>query len=305
MKYVIFILLLATGAMQARAQGCSDAGFCSIGVLKNNTHPGGKVSRQLNIGAGYGLGQENTSIINPYVEYQTGLGKKWALQTKLTAAYATGFLGSNFNLGDIYVFSTYAAVNTPTSRVNLLGGIKAPLSSSNNKYQGKPLPLDYQASIGTWDFIAGINYIINNKWEINGGLQVPVIQRNKNTFFPDEFMGMKADGFAPTNNFRRKSDVLARLGYYIQLAAASISIKPNLLAIYHTGKDSYEDRFGKRTTLQGSAGLTLNAGIAATKKFTNGNILEVVAATPFITRDVRPDGLTRSAVFNVQYSFVL
>ena len=132
-------------------------------------------------------------------------------------------------------------------------------------------------------------------------VQVPVIQVNKNTFFPDEYTDMRVNNFAPTNKFRRKSDALLRVGYYIPLGS-SVMIKPNLLAIYHFGEDRYENRFGAVTSIKNSGGLTLNGGFILTKQFKNANHLELIAATPFIVRTVRPDGLTREAAFSLQYS---
>ncbi len=300
MKLLLTILLLFITITTINAQGCSDAGFCSLGVLKTKMD---SAKHTISIGANYGAGEEGTSTINPYAEFSYHLNKSWAFQTKITATYANGFLGNKFNLGDVYGFAVYSPKLKGSNILSLLGGVKVPLTSANDKFNGKPLPLDYQSSIGTYDVIAGANYVINKKWELNAGLQVPVIQVNKNTFFPDEFTDARIASFTPTNNFRRKSDALVRVGYYINLPSSSITIKPNLLAIYHLGKDSYENRFGKRTEINNSDGLTLNGGLIITKKFRNNNRFEIVAATPFIVRDVRPDGLTRSAVINLQYSF--
>jgi hypothetical protein len=288
-------------AFYSFGQGCSDAGFCSLGVLKNNLLD--TAQNTISIGMNYGLGYQNTKITNAYIEYGTRLNERLSFQTKLTGTYATGFLGSNFNIGDIYGTLNYSLKNELDYSINLIGGVKVPLTAGNsNNSAGKPLPLDYQASIGTYDAIGGINYIVNSQWEFNAGIQLPVVQVNKSIFFPDVYTDVRAQEFAPTNNFKRKGDVLGRIGYYIMLPAASITIKPSLLAIYHLGTDTYEDRFGKTTNINGSKGLTLNGTLVATKKFSNGNSLEVLVATPFIVRKVRPDGLTRSGVINVQYT---
>jgi hypothetical protein len=303
MKKISFLFCAVLFVSFATAQGCSDAGFCSLSVLKNqqNNNPN---KNSFSIGANYGIGEQNTHSINPYIEYSRKLNSNFSLQTKITAAYATGFLGSSFNAGDIFGFVTYTTQSkNKLNSFSLLSGVKVPLTSSNDKNNsGYPLPLDYQSSLGTFDFIAGFNFIANQKWELNAGLQIPLINNNKNTFFPDEYSDPKALKFALTNNFERKSDALVRLGYYIKLPK-SITIKPNLLAIAHLANDTYEDRFGKRQTINNSAGLTLNGGIVATKYFNTKNELELVTATPFIVRDIRPDGLTRSAVINLQYKF--
>lgn len=303
MKKIILIIVLGITVQYAMAQGCSDAGFCSLSVLKNQQSTN-KYKNSFTVGMNYGSGEQSTSSMNPYIEYSRKLNSKLNFQAKLTATYASGFVGSNFNVGDAFAFITHTSLSkNKQNSFTLLGGIKLPFTSANDKNSnGKPLPLDYQSSIGTFDAIIGFNFVANKKWEVNTGLQVPVINSNKNSFFPDEYTDARIKNFAPTNNFERKSDVLLRLGYYITLPK-SFTIKPNLLAIYHLGNDSYEDRFGKRQSINGSDGLTLNGGIVATKSFNQKSELELVIATPFIYRDIRPDGLTRKAVINFQYKF--
>ena len=304
MKIVFFLFIGLSLRLTAFPQGCSDAGFCSLGILKNNTAAAGK-KYSIAIGANYGAGEQSTNTFNPYLEYAVKANSHLSYQLKITSVYANGFLGSTFNIGDAFGFINYAAKPKNINRLSFLSGIKIPLSYSNDKNKdGKPLPLDYQSSIGTFDLIEGVNYIIREKWELNTGIQIPVIQKNKNTFFPDEYSDPRINNFPATNNLKRKSDALLRAGHYFYFKKASVTFKPNILAIYHLGEDTFENRFGKRTSISGSDGLTMNAGIIATKRFKNSNQLELVVAAPFIVRDTRPDGLTRSAVVNIQYSFL-
>ena len=303
MKTVLLLLIGLSLHLAVFSQGCSDAGFCSLGILKNNTTSSGK-KYSISIGVNYGAGEQNTSTFNPYLEYAVKVNSKYSYQLKITSVYANGFLGSAFNMGDIFGFVNYTANPKSINRISFLSGIKIPLSYSNDKNKnGKPLPLDYQSSIGTFDLIEGVNYIIREKWELNAGIQIPVIQKNKNTFFPDEYSDPRVSNFSATNNFKRKSDALLRVGHYIFFKRSSVTLKPNILAIYHLGEDSYENRLGKRESINGSDGVTMNAGIMATKRFKNNNQLELITAAPFIVRDSRPDGLTRSFVVNFQYSF--
>jgi len=301
-KKFLFLLLLIGQQAVTQAQGCSDAGFCSLSVLKNNV-AASKNKHSIQIGSSFGIGEENTQTINPYIAYQQQFNKKWSVQAKLTATSASGFLGNSFNIGDFFAFATHTSTKDSTSSLTWLGGIKIPLTDANNQNKANiSLPLDYQSSIGTYDVIVGVNYIFKKHWEINGGLQLPIIQQNKNAFFPTNFTDERAKSFAPTNLFKRSADVLARVGYYVQIPSQSIVIKPNLLAIYHVAEDTYVNTAGIKTALDGSAGLTLNGGIIATKTFKNNHQLELVAATPFVVRTIRPDGLTRSLVFNIQYN---
>jgi hypothetical protein len=306
MKYFLACLVTMAISINGFGQGCSDAGFCSLGSLKNhieNDSLSGAKKQRFSLGINYGRGEQNTSTINGYAEYAIKFNNTLAFQSKITGTYATGFLGSAFNVGDVYATFNYSPKVSDANSLSLVGGVKVPVSYGNSKNsEGKPLPLDYQASIGTYDAIGGVNYIIDRRWEFNAAIQVPVIQVNKSTYFPDEFSDPRALEFAPTNQFKRKSDVLARVGYYIFLRQSSIILKPSLSGIYHVGNDSYENRFGQRTGIAGSRGLTLNGSIVATKQLKNGNQIEVFVGTPFIVRKERPDGLTRSAVINFQYT---
>nr|WP_294790125.1 hypothetical protein [uncultured Mucilaginibacter sp.] len=294
--------LVVTLSSRVLSQGCSDAGFCSLGALKN-VADGSQPKRMLDIGFNFGYGEQKTITYNPYIQYGVVISERVSIQGKLTSTYANGFLGSKFNLGDVYGVVTYTPTNYPNSSLRLIGGIKIPLTTANDKNAaGLALPLDYQSSIGTYDVIAGVNYIYSGHLEVDAALQVPVIQNNKSSFFPDNFPpDSRLNNFPPTNQFRRRPDVLFRLGYYINLPA-SFSLKPNLLAIYHTGNDSYLNRTNMRVELINSQGLTLNEGVNITKQFGNNNRLELIAAMPVIGRKLRPDGLTRKWVLNVQYS---
>ncbi len=303
-KILLILLVSALFTTYTYGQGCSDAGFCSLGILKNNITDSVSARHQaIRFGLNYGLGEQQTSTINPYVEYSLKLGARFNFQSKITATYATGFLGSNFDIGDWYNTISYNAKLNSDNDLNFIAGVKTPFTAGNDKNSaGNSLPLDYQSSIGTYDAIGGINYIVHKTWEFDLAAQIPVIQINKNQFSPTLYSDVRALKFLATNNFRRKSDLLGRIGYYIPLSASSITLKPSLSVIYHLDNDSYENDLGNRTSIANSKGVTLNATIVATKRLSNGNQFEIILGAPFVVRKARPDGLTRDAVINFQYT---
>ena len=302
---VFFIVGLCKSCI-VNAQGCSDAGFCSLGGLKSSIERADTTKvNSLAFGIGYGQGLEQTQYVNTYIEYSRKLGKSFSVQAKLTAAYATGFAGQNIDAGDLFVFGAYRLAKKENSNWSFLAGAKIPLNNSNNSNSnGVVLPLDYQSSIGTYDIIAGINFSLKKHWEFNAGFQAPIINENKNTFLPSDFGDERINEFTPTNHFKRKSDGLIRVGYALKIPKSKWKLKPNLLAIYHFGNDMYENMAGQTIEIKDSEGLTLNGGLIATYSFKNSDQLEFVVATPFIVREVRPDGLTRSIVFNAQYKII-
>ena len=67
------------------------------------------------------------------------------------------------------------------------------------------------------------------------------------------------------------------------------------------GEDTYQNVFGNRENIKGSDGLTINGNLITTYNFNKKNSLELSLATPFLIRDIRPDGLTRKFVAGLIY----
>lgn len=78
-----------------------------------------------------------------------------------------------------------------------------------------------------------------------------------------------------------------------------LSVTGGVLGIYHLGKDTYIDAgvSDNPIAIHGSAGVTLNVTGMATWKITDQISMGFSVGIPFVVRDVRPDGLTRSFVF--------
>lgn len=157
--------------------------------------------------------------------------------------------------------------------------------------------MDYQASLGTFDALAGLNYIYASL-SLSASVQYPVVNINKNSYIA-EFSG--TDDFNTTNLFERKPDALLKGEYNYN--TGRFNIRPSALFIYHLGEDSYEDIFGNRQEINGSEGLTVNGALELTYSADNRNSIELLAATPFVVREERPDGLTRGLVLTISYNY--
>lgn len=293
-----FTLLLIS---KITAQGCSDAGFCTLQYHQQQTTKGDHSLRNsITTDITFGLGDGNTKLLTPSILYSRKFGRRFSWDTKVTASYITGSLGNIFNAGDWYSTVNYALPRQNKKEINLLAGIKIPMTSANDKIKGQPLPMAYQTSLGTYDLLLGTAWVLNQKIDINAAFQVPVINSNKNTFIKDFATDTR---FETTNNFKRKPDALLRLGYILNSTNKKWLFRPNALAIYHLGEDSYEDIFGKRQDLRGSSGLTLNLNLQAQYKLSGARAIGFSVAAPVIVRDIRPDGLTRSLTIGVNYLF--
>ena len=277
------------------AQGCSDAGICSIG---NSFQTSDKESKNgIEAGAIFGTGEADVTYISPYLTYTRTINERLSLSSKITYSVASGNFGQRGAFGDAFLIGNYNWKPKTNTQWSSLLGFKIPFTSSNLKINEFSLPLDYQSSLGTFDLIAGLN-LNYKKWDFNTAVQIPVFNNNKNSYFR-EFSN--TDDFPSTNLFKRKSDALFRTTYTFQTATKKFTFKPNVLFIYHLGEDSFENAFGQRETIKNSDGLTINGNIIGAYTINTKNSIELSLATPFLVREVRPDGLTRGFTAGIIY----
>ena len=290
------MLIIAIGIFSnSFAQGCSDAGICSIGNGFQTTDK--ELKNGIEIGSIFGTGEADVTYISPYITYTRTINERFSLSSKITYSVASGSFGKRGAFGDAYLIGNYNWKPKTNKQWSSLVGFKIPFTSSNLKINEFSLPLDYQSSLGTFDLIAGLN-LNYKKWDFNIAVQIPVFNNNKNSYFR-EFSN--TDDFPSTNLFERKSDALFRTTYTFQTSNKKFTFKPNVLFIYHIGEDSFENAFGQRETIKNSDGLTINGNIIGAYAINAKNSIELSLATPFVVREVRPDGLTREFTAGIIY----
>jgi len=295
MKKVFLILAIILITNFAFAQGCSDAGICSLGHGFQSSDK--DVKNTFEIATIFGAGESDVKYFSPYISYTRKINDKIELSTKVTFSTATGSFGTRGAFGDAFLIGKYSFAAQNNTQWSALLGWKIPFTTSNLKINGYSLPLDYQSSLGTFDLFLGTNFKYK-KWDFNAALQIPVFNNNKNSFFA-EYSG--TDDFPTTNLFERKSDALFRATYTLNTKNQKFTFKPNVLFIYHIGEDSYENIFGKRENFVGSKGLTINGNLISAYNINKQKSVELSIAAPFVVRDIRPDGLTRSFVLALHY----
>jgi len=295
MKKVILISVTVLFTTFGFAQGCSDAGICSIG---HGFQSGDKVLKNtIEIATIFGVGEVDVKYFSPYISYTRQINEKIELSTKVTFSTTNGSFGTRGAFGDAFLIGKYSFKEKNNTQWSTLLGWKFPFTTSNLKINGYSLPLDYQSSLGTFDLFLGTNYKIK-KWDFNAAIQIPVFNNNKNSYFA-EYSG--TEDFPTTNLFERKSDALLRATYTLNTKNQKFSFKPNVLFIYHLSEDSYETIFGKRENFVGSEGLTINGNLISTYNINDQKSVELSIAAPFVVREIRPDGLTRSFVLALHY----
>ena len=277
------------------AQGCSDAGICSIGKSFQEETKTFKNSFEINSILGQGDG--NVSIFTQTLSYTRKFTDQFSLSSRATFNLANGDFGTRGQFGDAYLIGNYQFKEINKKQWSILLGWIFPFTTANAKINNISLPMDYQSSLGTFDLFLGTN--LNYKaWDFNLAVQIPVFNNNKNSYFDELSV---SDDFPTTNLFKRKSDALFRTIYTLKTTSSKFLFKPNVLFIYHLGEDTFENQFSNRETVKGSDGLTINGNLIGIYNINSKNSIELSVATPFVVRDVRPDGLTRKFVASLIY----
>lgn len=296
MKNILVLCFLFLGINDfAYAQGCSDAGICSARHSFDNSE---EYKNTIIVASVFGTGESDVSYFSPYLSYTRKINNRFSLSGKVTYSSATGNLGTQSSFSDAFLFGNYNFKEYKKKQWSITTGWKIPFTHSNLKIKDRSLPLDYQASLGTFDWITGVNlkYI---SWDFNVAIQVPIFNNNKNSYFKD--LALTKD-FLSTNLFERKSDALFRTSYTFQTTSKKWKFTPNVLFIYHLDEDTFENRLGNREAIIGSKGLTINGNFITSYTLTSASKLEVSVAAPFLVRENRPDGLTRKFIMAIQYS---
>ena len=291
---VVGLVFMFSGTMYA--QGCSDAGVCTIHSFKpNGIDSLSQNHNQIKVGASYGAADYDITVFGNYVEYNRQINDKFGIDAKLTSLYQTGNDISSFGLSDIFINSSYRI--SKKSTVTL--GFKVPLSDANRQEDGRALPMDYQSSLGTFDLVLGFGYNIGSL-QLVAALQQPLTQNNNEFFAEDYPLSSPLRQFQSTNQFVRSGDVLLRASYPINFGK-KFRLTPSLLPIYHLANDKYTNQDDIQVEIEGSQGLTLNWNVYLDYELANDQALQLNVGSPFIVRDARPDGLTRSFVASLEY----
>lgn len=293
---IMMMIGLSALIYTARGQGCSDAGFCTLGNFKpNGLDSTSGFKNELKLGLSFGRADHSITIFGTHLDYQRMLNKKLSFSARLTSLSQSGNGISAFGFSDLFLSADYPAGTI--GKITL--GFKLPLNDASKIKNNLPLPMDYQSSLGTLDLLLGISRVWN-KFHLALALQQPLAQ-NQNEFAAEDYpAGSALKKFQTTNRFRRRGDVMARVSYSIPLNN-QFKITPGLLPVIHLGKDQYTDREGLERAIDGSQGLTLNGTVHFDYEINNNHSLQLNAGVPFIVRKERPDGLTRSFIATLEY----
>ena len=304
MKFILSILFVFFLAEYLYSQGCSDAGFCTIGNIRTTPLDTVKEKKnKLSLLFTNGMGDQGVYVFTPAIQYEVEANSHFSFQSKITGNHASGNLGSATGLGDLFLSSTYLLSPKTKVKNSVIAGVKLPLNTGDIGFDSRPLPMQYQSSLGTVDLILGYKWSLK-RFSANFAWQQPLSGRNRNTFLPQYLNTPSAYEYAPSNDFNRKGDVLFRIAYQI-ISSNKLKWNSSLLGIYHLGEDTYINGNLSNSPIKivGSRGLTLNITSMFSYEVNKLITIGLSGGIPLVVRKVRPDGLTRAFALTPEINF--
>ncbi|WP_424961723.1 hypothetical protein [Ekhidna sp.] len=314
MRYLIILTILITFRFSSYSQGCSDAGFCTMGAMKPDQNYSKRIAIKLrSIEFNY---YEGTSLLTPIiraatVDFTLGINDYSSFQIKVPYQWIKGNLGENAGLGDISLSYTYLLKATSNWNINGTLGAKVPTNDSNAKVNNEntggmdaPLHMYYQTSLGSFDAIAGIS-AISNKWLFATGIQIALTENN-NQFtwsgFPTYPSPEYVEDYNRGRELKRGIDVMLRVERNWRFTNFNFSL--GALPIWRITKDEAiipgTDERGK---LDGTTGMALSVLASFGYHFDVNNSVKVIKGYKLTDRDFNPDGLTRNEVLSISYIY--
>lgn len=302
-RAILLLAILLLPYLEVTGQGCSDAGFCTAGSLGSKEFTQTGPNSQLEFSLTIGDGERSSYMYIPQLEYSYTFKNKGYVEIKVPYYIVSGIEGRS-GVGDPIITYSHPLKSSGTFLLEATAGARIGTGRADAVSQeGMPLPMPYQRSLGTTDFILGVKA----RWQylsIATGYQQPVFQYNSNGYIAGQFpsAGPAYNQYFSSRELRRKADMLLSANGHYTSGKWSFSGGP--LLIWHTGNDRWLDETGKEYAIVGSKGITLNLTAFvqyATPRFS----ISLAAGAPVVVRDVRPDGLTRSWIVTPSFAFKL
>ena len=292
-------------------QGCSDAGFCTMGAMKPDQPYNKKTPiklRSMEVSFYRGSTTLTPIIYVATIDASFSVGKKNSFQIKLPYQAVSGRLANTSGIGDISLCLTRNIYSSEQFDLNLsLGGKFRTNQSDKTSDEGFPLPMYYQTSLGTYDFITGIS-LISKKWLFATGIQHPFNQNNNQFLWgrwpPGSEDPAYIERYAKANQLKRGTDVMLRVERNFRFSRLNFSV--GLLPIYRINYDQIIDPTidpVNHTKAKDARGLALSAIGTVGYNFNVKTGIKLLIGHVLVQRDNNPDGLSRELVSSISYFY--
>jgi hypothetical protein len=298
------VLSLCFLHLEIFAQGCSDAGFCTMGAMKPDQPFNKKIEFKLRtMEVSFYRG---TTTLTPIIYVATAdmgfsLNSKTSIQLKVPYQWVTGRLANTSGMGDLSLCFTRSIRSTDKYDVNLSVGTKLPTNKSDKDINGLPLPMYYQTSLGTYDFISGLS-VITRQWLFATGIQIP-LNENENQFlwgaWKDTPEFEYANRYSRAKQLKRGTDVMLRVERNFRFSNLNFSL--GLLPIYRITRDEFTAPSGERLRPEKAEGLALSGIFTTGYSFNVHSGIKALIGHKIVQRDENPDGLSRELVTTFSY----
>ena len=316
-KNILFAFSFACLPLHSYTQGCSDAGFCTMGAMKPDQHLKTRALPKLlsmEVSQYVARTKFEDYVCATTIEANFGLGKsnKNTLQVKLPYMMVFNYLQNTRGLGDISLSYTRALYQKEHLQISGTLGAKIPTNHANKTTDtGLPLPMYHQTSLGTYDAVAGLSILFKG-WLFATGYQQPLLNENYNQFtwvawntspLPSEALKTHQNKIPMSKLLKRRTDAMLRVERNLRFQRMDWHI--GLLGIYRFKKDEFINGKGLPELREGSDGLALSLIVGFTHHLSAKSALRVVYGDALRQRSANPDGLSREQVYTVgyQYSF--
>ena len=305
MKRILLVFSILLFSTQIWSQGCSDAGFCSIGAMQHKD----TIKHELIIGGTYEKADFNVTVTNPFIQYNANINRYLSLNAKINFRYATDGSRCVSGFGDGFLNTNYRLeLEDDNQELHFTLGGKAPLSKpdgtrrffSSREPFPVATPMDFQSTLGTYDLIFGTTYKYK-KLSLSVAYQQP-LTTTEDWFYQD---------------YKRQGDLLFKPSYLFK-PFKDFSVSPSVMAIYRLGEDqitSFQRPDGsfdgsatenlQKYNIAGTDGLTVNLMSEFKYVFAEDYHIGLMAAVPVLNRKTIIDGLKREYVFALSMGFSL
>ena len=292
---------------EAQAQGCSDAGFCTMGAMRPNQFFSRKINlrlRSVEITQYFGYTKFQDVILSTIADVNIGISERSSVQFKLPYTLVYSKLDKNQGLGDVSVSFTHALLVAEKYQLSVTAGTKIPTNGATQQdAAGHSNPSYLQTSLGTYDGILGLS-LVSRKWLFAIGYQQPFNttdnQFTKATWAGDPDSAVAAR-YPNARQLQRGNDMMLRIERNFRFSRWNGYL--GLLPIYRFNRDVVTDEKGIRKPVENSNGLVLNLLTGTGYRFSVKSSVKLLLGFKLIERKLNPDGLSREFVSTLGYEY--